>query len=281
MANALTMPAPGRARTATLVIVGPSDRLMEAASVAGNGDATGSLRIVFIWTEREPSTLPPRPDVVVVGGVPPEYANNAIAAVRLSSLPTVVWWRGGPPEGLDGVASLADRVVLDAGDPWPLWRLAPSLFDNTAITDLRWARLTRWRAAMAHFFDLPQVREAARSFKRLTIRGSDRAQCALLAGWLDASLGWNGSVAMDIVADDRGVPMAALSLEGEAGQIVLELLADGRCLHTAARLTSGDLGARVVSIGNQSLESLLAEELKVRSRDLAFERALQSVVRSP
>lgn len=281
MANAVTMPAPGRARTATLVIVGPADRLVEAASLAGNGDATGSLRVVFISTEREPPALPPRPDAFVVCGVPPEYANNAIAAVRLSSLPTVVWWRGGPPEGLDGVASLADRVVLDAGDPWPLWRRAPSLFENTAITDLRWARLTRWRAAMAHFFDLPQVREAARSFKRLTITGSDRAQCALLAGWLDASLSWNGGVAVEIVANDGGVAMASLSLEGEAGQIVLELLPDGRCLHTAARLIGGDLGARVVSIGDQSLASLLAEELKVRSRDLAFERALQSVVRSP
>ena len=56
--------------------------------------------------------------------------------------------------GARGLASLADRVILDADDPWPVWSRIPPLFEQTAFTDLRWAGLTRWRAALAHFFDL-------------------------------------------------------------------------------------------------------------------------------
>ena len=114
--------------------------------------------------------------MVSIGGLRPEYVNNAIAGVRLSSLPTVVWWRGGRPEGLDGVATLADRVVLDAEDPWPLWARTPPLFEHTAFTDMRWARLTRWRAAMAHFFDLPEVRDGRVGVLAADHRRGDRAR---------------------------------------------------------------------------------------------------------
>ena len=43
----------------------------------------------------------------------PRYLNNAVAALRLSSLPALVWWRGGSLDALDDLADLADRLVLD------------------------------------------------------------------------------------------------------------------------------------------------------------------------
>ena len=162
MENALAAQALGRARTATLVAVGPSDRLTDVSATLNAEDGAGALHVVRIITDGTGSPDgDERPDIVTIGGLRPEYVNNAIAGVRLSSLPTIVWWRGGRAEGLEGVASLADRVVLDATDPWPLWSRLPPLFDQTAFTDVRWARLTRWRAALAHFFDLPRVQESA------------------------------------------------------------------------------------------------------------------------
>ena len=136
-----------------------SPRSWAAAKMRARCTSSGSPS-----TATAPRLPADRPDVITIGGLRPEYVNNAIAGVRLSSLPTIVWWRGGRPEGLDGVASLADRVVLDADDPWPLWARTPPLFEHTVLTDIRWARLTRWRAALAHFFDLPAVRETATTF---------------------------------------------------------------------------------------------------------------------
>ena len=85
-----------------------------------------------------------------------------MAALRLSSLPAVVWWRGGSVEALDDLANLADRLVLDTPDPDDVWARADTLFERTALTDLRWTRLTRWRAALAHLFDLSHVRRRRR-----------------------------------------------------------------------------------------------------------------------
>ena len=181
MENAVTVQQPGRARTATVVAVGPSDRLGDVAEVLGGGEDAGALHLVRIAVDGDGASLPAdRPDVITIGGLRPEYVNNAIAGVRLSSLPTIVWWRGGRPEGLDGVASLADRVVLDADDPWPLWALTPPLFEHTVLTDIRWARLTRWRAALAHFFDLPAgARDLDDVLRAVDRRGGPRRSGAL------------------------------------------------------------------------------------------------------
>ena len=267
--------APARARTATLVVVGPSPRLVEAASVLADADEAGALHTVLVSTGAHAAVeIADRPEVVTIGGLKPEYVDNAIAGVRLSSLPTVIWWRGGEPEGLDRVASLADRVILDVDDPYPLWSRAAALFDDTALTDLRWARLTRWRGAMAHFFDLPGVREIAPGLASVTIVGSDEPQCALFAGWLDSSLGWKGRIRPAIKSSPSGMPMQEVEVSSPAARLVLRLMPNTTCLDTHAQAADTVLASRVISLGDQSLAALLSDELRVRSRDLAFERAL-------
>jgi glucose-6-phosphate dehydrogenase assembly protein OpcA len=274
MENALATVPLGRARAATVVVVGPSDRLADVSETLAAQDGAGALHIVRIVTDG--TGAPPgaeRPDVITIAGLRPQYVNNAIAAVRLSSLPTIVWWRGGPPERLAAAAALADRVVLDAVDPWPLWSRTPPLFDQAAFTDVRWASLTRWRAALAHFFDLPRIRENAAGFNSLSIAAADRAQAALVAGWLDASLGWRGGARAAFVPSN--VPLESITLRGNASELVVQLLPNGTCVSAEARASGDVLAARVVSLGDQGLATLLAEELRVRSRDLAFERALE------
>lgn len=274
MENALAAQPLGRARTATVVAVGPSDRLTDVSATLNAEDGAGALHIVRIITDG--AGVPggdERPDVVTIGGLRPEYVNNAIAGVRLSSLPTIVWWRGGRAEGLEGVASLADRVVLDATDPWPLWSRLPPLFDQTAFTDVRWARLTRWRAALAHFFDLPRVKESASELTSLSIAAADRAQAALFAGWLDASLNWRGRVRAAFVPSN--VSFESVTLKGNTCEFELSAIPDSNCLSAEGRIGGEVKASRVLSLGSQTLSSLLAEELRVRSRDLAFERALE------
>jgi glucose-6-phosphate dehydrogenase assembly protein OpcA len=268
---------PVRTHAATLVVVGPTSRLSEAVATLGAIDLAGGFRGVLIPTDSsEPPSVGDLDDVIAIPGLKPDFLNNAIAALRLSSLPTIVWWRGGNPDRLDGVAALADRVVLDADDAAPLWRRATELFERAAITDVRWARLTRWRAVLAHFFDLEQVRDASATFTRVAITGSDRALCTLYGGWLDASLGWRGRVAASIIDAGDQRPLSSVQLEGPAAELSLRLLPNGTCLDTSARIEDRVVTSRVASLGDQGLAALLSQELRVRSRDVAFERAVAS-----
>lgn len=276
----MTVATPAFSRSGTLIIVGPAARLAEARASLGGINEAVSVRVVLISTSpSSPIPLQTDDDVATIDGLPLGYLNNAIAALRLSSLPSVVWWRGGPPDALAGVATLADRVVLDAEHPEPLWDRAPDLFERTALTDVRWARLTRWRAAMAHFFDLAPVRDASRSFARLRVAGSDQPLCALFAGWLDASLGWDRRVA--VVREEAPAALAAVTLEGPGTSLEIKLLPNTTCVSAEARMHGQALASRVVSLGDQSLPSLISQELRVRSRDFAFERALMRTLPAP
>ena len=165
---------PMRALVATVVAVGPSQRLAAAAEALQTLGDAGTVRGILI-SEGDNAAPPARVagNTVALHGLKPSFFNNAVAALRLSSLPTLVWWRGGRADTLDGLADLADRIVLDYDRPAtaspddaadPIWSRAATLFDDCAFSDLRWARLTQWRALMAHFFDIPEVLAAAADF---------------------------------------------------------------------------------------------------------------------
>jgi hypothetical protein len=52
------------------------------------------------------------------------------------------------------------------------------------------------------------------------------------------------------------------------------MLPNSTCLSTEGHVGSNLVASRVVSLGDQSLSTLLAEELRVRARDVAFEHAV-------
>ena len=260
-------------RTATVVVIGEPDRLKEgAAALEQSGDAS-TVRAILISTGDDPApALREEEHAIVLEGLQPQFVNNAVAALRLSSLPTLVWWRGGDPRRLAGLAALADRVVLDDEDAQPMWREAVSLFDRSAFSDLRWTRLTRWRALMAGFFDIPEVRSAA--YSTLEIDGSDAYAARLFSGWMHTSLGWNDHVVLEhrVISE---TPIRAIRLRGKGGpDLVLELASSGTCMKAAARLPGRADAVRTVPLADQSLSALIAEELRVRARDQSFERAL-------
>lgn len=266
--------APGRALTATIVVVGTHPRLAEAAEAVKQLTDVG-VRAILISDGTNPApSVRVLDHAIALEGLRPDYLNNAVAALRLSSLPTVVWWRGGSPDVLDGLADLADRLVFDVEEPAAVWARASTLAERTATSDLRWTKLTRWRALMAQFFDLPEVRVAAGSFKRLCIEGADLHAARLYAGWLSSSLGWTTNVAIELQERPGGAPIERIEF-GDADQgITLSLGASGKCIETAAHVQGHAGAARVGSLGDQGLAALIGEELRIRSRDLAFERAV-------
>ena len=269
----------GRALTATVVAVGPHERLTDAAATMRALAESGAVRAVLI---SQGGTPDPRAwvsgSVVALQGLRPSFVDNAVAALRLSSLPTLVWWRGGAEETLDGIAALADRVVLDAGtDVWPH---AAALVEKTAVGDLRWTRLTRWRALMSHFFDMPGVAQSPDRFTSLRIVAGDRDAAALFAAWIGNALGLDGRLRVEVRDSGGEAALEEVRLGDGAEELVLRLAKSRRCVESAARLPHRSATSRIVSLGNQSLESLLLEELRIRARDAAFETALRTVVGS-
>lgn len=264
--------APGRALTATVVVVGPHARLAEAAQVVEQLTDVGVRAILISYGTNPAPIVRVLDQTIALEGLRPDYLNNAVAALRLSSLPTVVWWRGGDPEMLSGMADLADRLVFDAEEPTAVWARAGMLAGRTATSDLRWARLTRWRALMAHFFDIPEVRGAAGSFDRLLIEGADLHAARLYAGWLASSLGRTSDV--ELRERPGGASIERIEFGDVDQALTLRLGPSGTCLESAARVRGHLDASRVVSLGDQRLAALIGEELRIRSRDLAFERAV-------
>jgi glucose-6-phosphate dehydrogenase assembly protein OpcA len=264
--------APARALMATVIVVGPPERLIPAAEALEQlGDIGVRAILISEGAQSEPQARVTE-NAVAVSGMAPQYPNNAVAALRLSSLPAAVWWRGGSIEALGDLAELADRLITDVAQPDELWASAIRLFERTAVTDLRWAALTRWRAALAHLFDLPNVRRGAAALKRVQIETADRPSGRLFAGWLKSSLPWPAGATLEIRSHaDAGAPLACVSLDCDGVPVTLKMREGRPCFEATAGSNESE---HVVPTGDASLSGLIGEELGVRTRDLAFERAL-------
>lgn len=274
--------APARALTATVVVVGTADRLAAAAEALEQLGDVGVRAILISEGTRTAPIARVTENAIAIAGLAPRFLNNAVAALRLSSLPAVVWWRGGSVEALDDLADLPDRLILDVDTPGEVWPRAPGYFERTALTDLRWTRLTRWRAALAHLFDLPHVRDGAAGVERVSIAARDRDAARLFAGWLRTRLKWT-KVPIEVTASSAdattATPLTHVGLDGPRLSITLEVKADSSCLVAAVK--GDDTSARIVPLGDGSLGALIGEELGVRTRDQAFEQALVSALEMP
>src|SRR5919198_1679175 len=119
---------PARALTATVVVVGEPARLVPAAEALEQLGEAGGVRTILISEGDQPSpTALVTEHSIAIAGLAPRYIDNAVASLRLSSLPALVWWRGGSIEALDDVAALADRLVLDMESPDATRAPAPGL----------------------------------------------------------------------------------------------------------------------------------------------------------
>ena len=127
---------------------------------------------------------------------------------------------------------------------------------------------------MCHFFDIPDVRAAASGFRRLRIEGSDLNVARLFAGWLASALQWGADVKPDLREKPGASPIDLVVLGDGTQELTLRLAANQTCVESAALVHGLAPASRIVSLGDQGLAALLREELRIRSRDLAFERAV-------
>ena len=208
-----------RALTGTVVVVGAAERLQPVAdALAKVGESIG-LRSILI-SEGEQAAPPAKVDgnTTFIAGLAPRFLNNAVAALRLSSLPTLVWWRGGSIEALNDLAHLADRLVLDVEAPEDAWRQAGTLFERTALTDIALDAADTMAIGAGPLFDLPQVHEAADAFQQLTIEAADVDAARLFAGWFRSRLRWTPAVSISItpaVESSGPSPLSNVAARGD------------------------------------------------------------------
>jgi glucose-6-phosphate dehydrogenase assembly protein OpcA len=113
---------------------------------------------------------------------------SIVQPLLLPDLPVFLRWRGLPGFGegpLDQLLDVVDRLIVDSNE-WPglpgdYARLA-EIFDRVVVSDISWARTSRWRPQLASLW--PGIG----SVKRIRVTGTE-AQAHLLAGWLRSRLG--------------------------------------------------------------------------------------------
>jgi hypothetical protein len=112
---------------------------------------------------------------------------SIVQPLLISDLPVFLRWRGEPtwesPE-LEQLVDVVDRLIVDTtewdGVPFPYKHLA-GLFDRTAVSDIAWARTSRWRTLLASLW--PDIA----SVGSVRVQGT-AAQAHLLVGWLRSRL---------------------------------------------------------------------------------------------
>jgi glucose-6-phosphate dehydrogenase assembly protein OpcA len=274
----MTDAAVRRSLTATIVAVGPPERTREAQQVLQALAVTTPVRNILITLGDSPQPeIRTEGDVVTIDGLLPRYLNNAVARLRVSSMPSLAWWRGGERQELEDLAELVDRVVLDSTDPVSDWGVADTIAQTTTISDLRWTRLTRWRSLMAQFFDIPDTRTAGTVFSALVVEAGDLWSGRLFAGWMASRLPAGESLQIEVAEMPKGAPIESIALTGDGTRLSLRLLPGKQCIESSVEKAGQVLAKRVGPAGDGRLDVLLGEELRFRSRDVAFEDALRQV----
>jgi hypothetical protein len=125
---------------------------------------------------------------------------SVVQPLLLPDLPAFLRWRGLPPFGtpeFEGLIDVVDRLIVDSNE-WPdlpeSYRSLTDVFDRVAVSDIAWARTSRWRPMLASLW--PEIA----GVQRIKVQGT-AAQAQLLAGWLRSRLGH--PVALEHEQSDR------------------------------------------------------------------------------
>jgi glucose-6-phosphate dehydrogenase assembly protein OpcA len=244
-----------------------------------------------------------------VEGPPAEHLESLAGPVLIPDLPVFLWYpEGGLPgsPGCDGMAALADRLILDSGAPGDceasLQGMAVLLeqVGVPAIGDLQWAALSPWRSLLADLFAPPEQAGEQAKIRRVEILHDRTGECQalLLVGWLSGALGWHpksangtaegrtfrfdgpsGEVTLELYRDDPEISLRRVRLYSE--ELSFQVSRDGQHADARSTVMRGEelLGERTVHLGFSGVADLLGEELRFLGRDETHESALKSVVK--
>lgn len=169
---------------------------------------------------------------------------SVVQPLLLPDLPAFLRWRGMPPFGeshFEGLLDVVDRLIVDSTE-WPdlpaSYGPLTEIFDRVVVSDIAWARTSRWRPHLASLW--PGIANV----QCVRVTGT-AAQAHLLAGWLRSRL--QHDVVLEHEQADR---LEGVDLDGEP-----------------APFPPGD---------PPSAADLLSEELDQFERDRVYEDAVRA-----
>lgn len=134
---------------------------------------------------------------------------SVVQPLLITDLPVFLRWRGLPDFGkphFDQLIDVVDRLIVDSTEwpalPKPYAKLA-TIFDRVVVSDIAWARTSRWRPQLASLW--PGIATA----QRVRVTGT-AAQAQLLAGWLRSRLGRH--IELEHEPSDR---LVGVAIDGE------------------------------------------------------------------
>jgi hypothetical protein len=179
-------------------------------------------------------------------GTSAEHPGSVVEPLLIPDLPVFLRWRGVPAfrdSAFEELAEIVDRLIVDSTE----WPDLPSsyaglleIFDRVAVSDIAWARTSRWRLMLASLW--PSIANV----RRIKVTGTV-AQANLLAGWLRSRL--DRSIELEHEPSDR---LVGVELDGEP-----------------APFPPGDPPLPA---------DLLSDELDTLSRDPVYEAAVRAAV---
>jgi Glucose-6-phosphate dehydrogenase subunit N-terminal domain/Glucose-6-phosphate dehydrogenase subunit C-terminal domain len=135
---------------------------------------------------------------------------SIVEPLLISDLPVFLRWRGEPAwesQELDQLVRITDRLIVDSTEwddlPYPYTRLA-QLFDRTAVSDIAWARTSRWRTILAGLW--PGIVDV----RTVRVHGT-AGQAYLILGWLRSRLD-RPDIVLEHVPAER---LEGIDLDGE------------------------------------------------------------------
>jgi glucose-6-phosphate dehydrogenase assembly protein OpcA len=204
---------------------------------------------------------------------------SLIAGLLLPDLPVFVLLRLDPERWEPLVRacwSFATRVVVDSTGERSGLHSLPKLLarePQLGVTDLSWTKLTGWRELVARLFDPPKAARALARLDRIEIThaGRSQAQARLLAAWVLSRTGRHPSVELT----------SSAKRDMRSGSLISVRLTCGKERYEVTRQSEGVAEVRTPHLEPQQarlwvphLPTLVATELGIYERDLAFEAAV-------
>lgn len=244
---------------------------------------------------------------------------SAAVPLLVADLPVFLWWRdvlGTERKIFKQLSLAANRVVIDSADfqdPSSDLGAVAELFSRKGeeaivLSDINWARLTPWRAALANFYDVRDYRAELDQITEVRIDyvagkvSPFFSQALLIAGWLAPRLSWElsgapqaqqtpAAVSFDLINKTRLVKLhlnevhrpamksgrlaqIELKASGAGASFLVSRSEDGLHLETHATIGERSYPGRWLPVGNQSTAKLLSREMEILCSDNIYEEAI-------